>query len=117
VYFPLDVFEQLSRACSEIFVLVDIVAVGVSVLFKTVHVELSDEGGEVAVFPVGRQDFFREFCDAFDDEGIGGAGPADDVLGRWVLIRGWGTSIIWMSFFTKMGTYIPFFFFVLLRLI
>lgn len=93
-YFSGDVFEQVFEAKFEVFVHVNIISVGMAYFSEAVHVELSDERGEVAVFEVGGQYFFCELGDAVDGEGVGGGGPADGVCVVFVLSDFSFTSII-----------------------
>lgn len=46
---------------------------------EAVHVELPDEGCEVAVLEVGWQHLLSESADAVDGETVSSGGPADDI--------------------------------------
>ena len=46
-------------------VLVDILPIRMSDLAEAVHVELSDEGGEISVFEVAGQNLLGKFADVF----------------------------------------------------
>lgn len=50
----------MPAALFEMLININIVAVWMTGLLKTVHVELADEGGKVAVLEVLRQDLLRE---------------------------------------------------------
>jgi hypothetical protein len=61
-----DVPEEVPGAHLKVAVHIDIVALIVANLAEAVHVELADEGGEVAVLEVHWQDVLRELRDIFN---------------------------------------------------
>ena len=61
---------------------------------KAIHIELSNEGGKVAVFEIDREYLFSEAADVVDAEGISCAGPTDDLSIAPVLNSAIYTSII-----------------------
>ena len=77
--FTVDIFEEMSGTRLEVLVHVHILSFVVPDFFETVHVELSDEGGEIAMFEVGGKDVLCEASDAFDGKGVAGRGPGNDV--------------------------------------
>ena len=99
-----DVPEQLLVSCSEVLVHVDVVAVGVARLAKAVHVELSNEGAEVAVLKISRKDLFGEFSDLLYVEALAAGGPPYHIGNLGVLSERKPTSTIYSSLLMKSGT-------------
>jgi hypothetical protein len=86
-----------------VLVHVNIVALGVPHLAKSVHVELPDEGGEVLVLEVPRENVLGESGHALDIEGIPSCGPPDHRLYLRILCYTQSTYTISSSLLTKSG--------------
>jgi hypothetical protein len=93
----------VARTLLEILVHIDVLAVRVTDLAETVHVELADEGGEVAMLEVDGEDVFGKLGDVLDIEGIGGGSPTDRVGNGLVLSSTRRTSSISTSLEMKIG--------------
>ncbi len=61
---------------------------------KTVHVELADEWGKVAVLKMFGKNLSGESVDIFDNKAVSIFAPGNDVLIVGVLSQGKGTSTI-----------------------
>lgn len=92
-------------ATNEVLMCVDVISVAVANLFKGVNVCLADEGGEVVVFVVEREDFFGESGNISNYEGIVGGGPTHNVGEVLVLLYENVTSSICSSLTMKRGVY------------
>jgi hypothetical protein len=73
--FPGDALEEVPGACLEVLVHVDVFPLVVAYFFEAVHVELPDEGGEIAMLEVDGEDILGEAGDALDGEGVSGGSP------------------------------------------
>ena len=63
----------------EVLVHVYVLSFVVSDFFETIHVELSDEGGKVAMLEIGGKDILCEASDAFNGECVASGGPGNNV--------------------------------------
>jgi hypothetical protein len=79
---------------AELAVLEDVAIELVADLVEVIHVELADEGGEVAVAEVGRQDLLLEPLHIQDGEVCPLFVPADDPRMLIALRHTWSTSRI-----------------------
>ena len=79
---PTNVAELMSSAHSKVFVFVNILSIFMAYFMESIHVELADEGREVFMLEVFRQNFFCEFGNALNVEGITGGGPTKNGLDR-----------------------------------
>jgi hypothetical protein len=73
---------------------------------ESIHVELANKGGEVAMFEVPRQHFLGKLADVLDIEGIGSGGPADDRFNLSILNVDVDTSTISRSLVMKRGIWL-----------
>jgi hypothetical protein len=73
-------------------------------LVKAVHVELSNEGAEVAVLKISRKDLFGEFSDLLYVEALPAGGPPYHIGNLGVLSERKPTSTIYSSLLMKSGT-------------
>lgn len=81
---------------------------------EAVHVQLPDEGREVAVLEVLREDLVGELGDVFYAETITRGSPAYHCLDLWVLSKAKSTSIISSSLLMNNGAWLLFPFLLLL---
>lgn len=88
----------------EVLVHVDVVAVGVARLAKAVHVELPNEGAEVAVLKIFGKDLLGKFSHLPYVEALPAAGPPYHIRNLGVLSERKPTSTIYSNLLMKSGT-------------
>ena len=75
-------------------------------LMESVHVELPDKRGIVAMFEVSGQHLVGEASNTVNEEGLALWAPTDDFLQFRVLSAATRTSTIYSSFDTKSGAWL-----------
>lgn len=105
-HLAVDVAQLSTGTCFEMFMHVDVLAIRMASFTKAIHIELADEGAEVAMLEVTRQHFLCESANVLNVKGVSAGCPANDLGDIAVLSYTNSTYTIYSNLLMNSGTWL-----------